>query len=228
MRVSDRISAFEKELRGIVGYLVKESLADEARMSLRRYSVRGQFTRLDSKYWIDAPKVSSKKPYAAHYSEMLERGAYDVRLLDGALLQFQYEFTNQGELIRSIQRYLPSPELTPFREDSELYLKDELYGDVVGSNAVCVPVRFDFDSRAGVAQARTHPASHLTLGQYSHCRIAAAGAVTPYYFVEFLLRAFYQTSSMAFSDGMPAPLVPAEPKIHDDDRRYLHIGLETQ
>lgn len=227
MKASDLVSVFEKELRGIVGYLVKESLADEARMSLRRYSVRGQFTRLDSKYWIDAPKAHSKKSYEAHYVEVLGQGAYDVRLLDGALLQFQYEFTNRGELSRSVQRYLPSPDLTPFQEDPELYFKDELYGDVVGSSAVCVPVRFDFDNRAGVAQARAHPASHLTLGQYTHCRIAAAGAVTPYYFVEFLLRAFYRTSSLAYSDGLPAPLVPAKPMIEDDDRRFLHIGLDT-
>ncbi len=225
MRVSDPIAGFEDELRGIVSFLTRESLADEVRLNLQRRVVSGNLIRLESKYWINAPKANLKVPYAEQYEQYRSLGAYDVRLLDGALLQFQYEFNSRGILTRSVQRFLPSPDLTPFQEDPELYLRDEIFGEVVGRTAVGVPIRFDFDSRDGVVQAGTHPASHLTLGQYPHCRIAAAGAITPYYFVEFLLRAFYRSKTDGYTPRIPAPLVPAQPTIEEEDRRFLHIGL---
>ena len=47
---------------------------------------------------------------------------------------------------------------------------DEIYADVVGREVVPFPLRFDYDARVK-KQEVYHPACHLTLGQYTNCRI---------------------------------------------------------
>ena len=129
-------------------------------------------------------------PYTEAYGILSDRRSYNIKLLDGGLLQILYRFTS-GELIRHRLAFFPSPNLLEYQNNSEIYEDDELYADVIAKNIVTTPIRFDFDRLAFVEDV--HPMSHLTIGQYTNCRIPVSAPLTPFYFVSFILRAFYNT-----------------------------------
>ncbi len=102
--------------------------------------------------------------YAELYRSFRSERAFSVLLPDGAMLQLTYEYRRQV-LERSRLAFLPSPDLTSFESDPEVYLQDSLYADVLNPGVVPFPFRFDYDARQGVFKEKTHPKSHLTLGQ---------------------------------------------------------------
>jgi hypothetical protein len=131
--------------------------------------------------------------YESYYRDARASGAYNLRLLDGALIQMSYRF--EGSVLeRHRLAYLPDPLLVPFDLDPESYIQGVPYLEVVGSQQVAVPVRFDYDSRPEVAKDVAHPTSHLTLGQYANCRIPVMAALTPAVFVEFVVSSFYRSA----------------------------------
>lgn len=223
------VESFRRELSDLTGYLIERSLIDDQQVPARR--ARGQqIVVLESDYWSrdDIPRVQRKIPYATLYEELATSGAYDLRFLDGALVQFRYEFNKDGrQLHRSRVAFFPSPDLTPYQEDPELYLHDEVYGEVVDPRVVPVPLRFDFDSRDDVVRDLLHPASHLTIGQYPHCRVPLTGALTPYFFVELVLRSFYRTNDWVHTDDLPAPRVQMPSTITAREQNYAHISLPS-
>ena len=90
--------------------------------------------------------------------------------------------------------FFPSPFLEEFQNNPDIYLEDEIYAEVIMKNIVPFPLRFDFDCRGEVVVEVDHPESHLTLGQYRNCRIPVSAPVTPYHFIGFILRNFYNTA----------------------------------
>ncbi|GAB4062098.1 hypothetical protein GCM10028777_00750 [Angustibacter speluncae] len=168
--------------------------------------------------------------YADTYASLASSNSFDLRFLDGALLRASYEFHAKGDgaLRRYSVSFLPSPDLLAFQTDPELYLADELYGDVIDSRVVTVPLRFDFDSRSEVVADLHHPVSHLTIGAYKHCRIPISGPVSPYHLVEFVLRSFYRTKKRHWTDELPSPRVPkAAATISTLERSLVHLGVPT-
>ena len=61
-----------------------------------------------------------------------------------------------------------------------------LYAEVA-KDVVTTPC-FDFDTTA--FSDYIHPMSHFTVGQYRNCRIPVLGALTPYRFLNVVLRPF--------------------------------------
>ena len=91
-----------------------------------------------------------------------------------------------------------------------------------------VPCRFDHDGREGVAVELAHPVSHLTLGQYTACRIPVSTSVTSHAFVDFVLRSFSNTASSAADVRLPNRLIRFEVCMTPAERRTMHIGVPTQ
>lgn len=132
-------------------------------------------------------------PYHEIYAELDRTKTFNVRMLDGALIQMMYRFrNNQVEAHRLA--FFPSPFLEEFQNNPDIYLEDEIYAEVVMKNIVPFPLRFDFDCREEVVVEVDHPKSHLTLGQYQNCRIPVSAPLTPYHFIGFILRNFYNTA----------------------------------
>jgi hypothetical protein len=127
--------------------------------------------------------------YEDVYREIDSNDAYDVKLVDGGLLIFQYQFNATDMLAQHRLAYFPSPTLPTIDDAPDLYEQDELYGDIVARRLVRFPIRFDYApaQRADVV----HPASHMTLGQYENCRIPVAGPLGPVSFGTFIIRNFY-------------------------------------
>ncbi|MDI3194259.1 DUF2290 domain-containing protein [Pseudarthrobacter sp. AL07] len=218
------VELLKREIEDVTAFLVGKGLVDDQNAVARRSGVNG-FVLLEAGYWADAPRMQEKIPYGELYDRLKGSRAYDMKFLDGALVQFRFMFKDADTLAKSELRFLPSPILTTFQEDPELYLHDELYGDVIDARAVTVPLRFDYDDSADVVKDVLHPVSHLTLGQYPHCRIAATSAVTPYQFVEFLLRSFYRGKATLPTDGMPSARTLMPQTITEGERALLHISL---
>lgn len=120
----------------------------------------------------------------------LER-AFNLKLIDGALLRFQYIFNLDDDLMKGRLSFFPSPTLFALDQDSELYKADRIYGDIISEDIYPFPIRFDFDIEGFVEL--THPASHMTLGQYKNCRMPVTAPLTPFQFTDFILRNFYFT-----------------------------------
>lgn len=152
--------------------------------------------------------------YDSLYRDQAQRRAFNFVMLDKALVHLSYEFHGQ-RLRRHRLSFLPAPDLMSFQADPEEYLRERHFVEVVGRQAVGVPLRFDFDARDDVTHSEDHPASHLTLGQYQHCRIPVAAAITPWVFVDFIVRHFYA------APGVVAPDIDRRP-----DRRFLSLPPE--
>jgi len=163
--------------------------------------------------------------YATIYKELSEKRSYTAKLIDGGLLQLMYRF--EGEcLVQHRLAYYPSPELRPFQEDPELYLHDELFLDIVSRRIVPFPLRFDFDETA--ARDVVHPMCHLTLGDVKGCRIPVSAPLTPRWFVEFVLRNFYQTDEHDFVSALPNHQLHFSSTITANERRLIHMVVPEE
>jgi hypothetical protein len=131
------------------------------------------------------------RTYEEVYDELDKGGAFNLRMIDGALVQMLYAFRN-GQIYRHRLCVFPSPYLETYEAAQDEYEKDELYADIVGRNIIRFPVRFDFCDDPTLWVNCDHAKSHLTLGQYSGCRIPVSSPLTPTKFMRFILRHFYR------------------------------------
>ena len=118
---------------------------------------------------------------------------------------------------------MPAPHLYDFQSSPEVYLEDELHGDVVAKSVVPFPLRYDYDKGNGCHRDVTHPKSHLTLGEYEHCRIPVSAPVTPHWFIDFVLRNFYDTPSRRYADELPPAGGSFDESITSNERRVVHV-----
>ena len=169
---------------------------------------------------LDEPFTSLKTiPYAETYKMLCNKGAFNMRLIDDALVRFHYQFC-QDRLIKHNLYFFPSPDLGEYQNNLEVYGTDALYAEVVMKDVVTTPIRFDFDTTA--FSDYIHPMSHFTVGQYRNCRIPVLGALTPYRFLNVVLRAFYNTPYQKYCSDWKASAPDFEPSITDRERSDLH------
>lgn len=203
--------------------LVRDGLADDQ----ERPRVVGDWTdaAITTMKAVDA-SVLKNVSYEDLYADQLRRRAFNVRLLDGALLQMSYDFVG-GNLQRHRLAFLPSPTLLDFQTNPDLYMEEVLFADVVGWQAVTVPLRIDFDARPNVPTGPRHPAAHLTLGQYRHCRIPVTAPVTPGVFVDFVIRHFYRTPEMpepTYDRSLDRAFALSNPVVESDAVHFVSPG----
>ena len=166
----------------------------------------------------------SNIPYDEIYQSLSEMGSYNIKMLDGALIQMMYEFENQT-LTRHRLAFFPSPDLVGFQDTPDAYLEDELYAEIVARNIVRIPIRFDYDASESVHVDLVHPKSHLTLGQYANCRIPVTAPLTPIQFMDFILRNFYDTAIRKYADGLPSSANRFGDSISPAEREVTHIAV---
>ena len=189
-----------RQINTLISYLVETGLADAQHYAvLKAIGSTMEISFSKSAYVSVALKNLS---YGEIYEHLSAARAYNVRMLDGALIQMMYSFDNE-----SVQRhrlaFFPAPDLEEFQNNPEIYLDDELYADVVAKNIVTSPFRFDYDLRYERNDGALYPISHFTLGQYQNCRIPVTAPLTPFRFIEFILRNFYHTAFVRYADTMP-------------------------
>ncbi|MXX38988.1 MAG: DUF2290 domain-containing protein [Gemmatimonadetes bacterium] len=202
----------------LITYLVTISLADDQCFAFQRPD-----RDIVQVTFEGAEHVSialRDRSYREIYQHLKQDRAYNVKMLDGALIQMMYAFAN-GTLQRHRLAFFPAPHLEEFQNNPDIYQDDEIHADVIAKNIVPFPVRFDYD--AGHYQELVHPKSHLTLGQYEHCRIPVTAPMTPFWFIDFILRNFYHTASVRYTDRLPAQGGSFAESILPAERDVVHM-----
>ncbi len=128
-----------------------------------------------------------------------------------------------GVLERHRLAFFPAPHLEEFQNNPDIYLEDEIFADIVAKSIVPFPVRFDYDTRDGIHCELTHPKSHLSLGQYENCRIPVTAPMTPFGFIDFVLRNFYHTAFDRYAEKLPPRGGSFEESILPAERGVVHV-----
>lgn len=147
----------------------------------------------------DISSALKNLPYENSYDIITTNKFYNFIFADGGIIQMIYLF-DKGCIWKHKLAYYPSPKFESFQNESEYYMEDCIYLEVLDRRILPVPIRFDYDNSPETYKELHHPKSHLTLGQYKNCRIPVCSPVTPSLFVEFILRSFYNTALINLSN----------------------------
>jgi len=182
-------SVIKQQINSLVLYLVDTGIASDQNLPFCR-SNHGSKIEVTFSGARHVSVAMKDKPYTEIYDHLVRERAYNVKMVDGAMIQMMYLFDDTALETHRLA-FFPSPYLEEFQNHPKIYLEDEIYADIVAKNIVTFPLRFDYDAREGVFKELEHPKSHLRLGQYENCRIPVTAPVTPYQFTQFILRNFY-------------------------------------
>ena len=72
----------------------------------------------------------------------------------------------------------------------------------------------------------SHPHSHVTLGQYTNCRIPAYGPISPLLFMQFILENFYNSYYLdSYSQKCPKAKCNNIRTIKDNEYYKIHFNI---
>lgn len=177
-----------QQINNITSCLIREGLSVEQNFP----SVRS----IDGKYIVSFQndnnicKALKNESYEVIYDKLEKTKSYNIKLIDGALIQFMY-VCSRKKLISHRLAYMPSPFIEAYKNAQEIYGADLLYGDIVRDSITPFPIRFDYSENLQDFREFYHSKSHLTLGEFDYCRIPVLGPVNPYSFISFILKHFY-------------------------------------
>ena len=215
-----------KQINELTGALVSVSICSDYNCPIIKQVIKGKkldICEIDISNHFTSSALR-KIPYRDFFYEIVEARCYNLKLLDGALIQMYYKFEND-KLISNRLGYFPNPDLATFQSNEDVYLEDNLYSDVIDPRIVVTPIRFDFDNQDGIAKDIEHPLSHLTIGQYKDCRIPVVRPLTPSQFITFIIRNFYHTAYIKYSHKMKQYGFSFEETITKNELSILHIGI---
>ena len=213
----------QKQIDHLVAYLVQISLSDSQHYAFRR-TLRNNLEEVTFRNAGYVSGALKARAYDEIYHELAKRHAYTVKMLDGALIQMMYMFSN-ADLQRHRLAFFPAPHLDEFQNNPNIYLEDEIYADIISKDKVPFPIRFDYDARSDVHVELQHPRSHLTLGQYKNCRIPVTSPMTPFWFIDFVLRNFYHTAFTKYADKLPSCDGSFAESILPEERGVVHVSV---
>lgn len=177
-----------QQINNITISLIKEGLSIEQNFPSSR--------SIDGKYIVSFQndnnicKALKNETYKVIYDKLEKTKSYNIKLIDGALIQFMY-ICSREKLLSHRLAYMPSPFIEAYKNAQEIYGSDLLYGDIVRDSITPFPIRFDYSENLQDFKEFYHSKSHLTLGEFDYCRIPVIGPVNPYSFISFILKHFY-------------------------------------
>jgi len=211
-----------QDIDKLIAALIEQGVCDDSNFSAVRSS--GGKTDVIFKGSQHVSIALGDIEYAEIYRELAGKRSYNMKLVDGALLQMMYRVEG-GKLLQHRLAFYPSPSLLPFQDDPEAYMRDDLFIEIVQRRIVPFPLRFDFDAREGVHIDVAHPKSHLTLGDVKGCRIPVSAPLTPRWFIEFVLRNFYNTDAHDFITGLPGHGIRFQRSITANEASLMHMVI---
>jgi len=210
----------KKDIDGLISNLIEKGICDDQNFTaIRSSGGRVDITFSGSEHISTALK---DRGYVEIYREFYDRRSYNMKLVDGELLQMTYS-VEDDKLLQHRLAFYPSPKLLPFQDDPDNYVQDALFMEIVQRRIVPFPLRFDFDAREDVCVDVGHPKSHLTLGDVKECRIPVSAPLSPRWFVEFILRNFYQTKKHDFVTDLPQHRITFQSSITSNETRLMHM-----
>ena len=222
MSNASSVNEIVSQINALTGWLIEQQFSDDQNFAFPRELPDGSMEVVfeGSRYVSAAMK---NRTYVEIYNEFTVERVYNVKMLDGGLIQMLYHFRN-NEIVRHRLAMFPSPNLDAFQNEPELYMDDEIYADVVARNVMPIPLRFDFDTTVDPVEQPNHSISHLTLGQFENCRIPVSSALTPFWFVHFILRNFYNSAYLN-SQTLPTSTFGFPECIRREERAVAHLVI---
>lgn len=218
-------SVIFQQIKRLVLYLVYTGIASDQNLPFQRTG-HGNKTEITFHGAEHVSVAIKDKFYSEIYDHLLRERAYNVKMIDGAMLQMMYMY-NGLNLKTHRLAFFPSPYLEEFQNHPEIYLKDEIYADITAKSVVTFPIRFDFDAKDGFFKELDHPKSHLSLGEYENCRIPVSAPVTPFQFIQFILRNFYHTAHEKYADRLPFFSQAFNETIMASEMSVIHIKIPS-
>lgn len=211
-----------QEIEEITGKLISIGLSDKQKFPSCTKTGKGSY-KIAYSGMEDLSIVLRNVDYKEMYEELDRNDNYNVKMIDGALIQLMYTYENSS-LISHRLAFFPSPFLESFQNDPEIYEDDEIYADIIAKNILPVPIRFDYDPDNH--QELDHPKSHLTLGQFKNCRIPVCSPIAPSTFISFILRSFYNTAFKKYTAKLTFSSKLFHKTITPGEKKILHIAIE--
>jgi hypothetical protein len=211
-----------RQIRRLTEILVGLGLCDRLNFPAKRDLQHG-YCEIGISNHTNIGSALKNVSYRKIYAKLARTQTYNLKMLDGALIQMIYRFKN--DVIESHRlAFFPSPTLEEFQNNPDVYLEDEIYADIIARNIVPFPLRFDFDNNNFIEIE--HPKSHITLGQYKNCRIPVSAPLMPCHFILFILRNFYNTAFVKYSDK----IMSIEPNVFTEtitpsERKLIHLQI---
>lgn len=213
----------KKDIDELISKLIEKGICDDSNFS----AIRSSANKVVDITFSGAEHISialENTEYIKIYHELADKRSYNMRLADGALLQMMYRIEGD-ELMQHRLAFYPSPSMRSFQDDPEAYMQDDLFIEIVQRRIIPFPLRFDFDNRKNTFIDIVHPKSHLTLGDAKRCRIPVSAPLSPRWFVEFILRNFYQTDKYDFISELPSHKLKFHDSITLNESAILHIKI---
>lgn len=214
------------QINELIKYLVEIGLSDRQFFAIQRTGT-DNLVQITFEHAEHVTIALRDRSYDEIYNSLVQTRAYNVKMLDGALIQMMYTFS-KGTLQRHRLAFFPAPHLEEFQNNPNIYQNDEIHADVIARNIVPFPIRFDYDARDDYHQELVHPKSHLTLGQYKNCRIPVSAPLTPSWFIDFIFRNFYNTESTQYAGRFPAMDGSFAETILLPERSVIHMIVPTR
>lgn len=170
-----------------------------------------------------------KQPYEVIYNQCILEKAYNLVLLDNAIIQFMYRI-DKDQIVSHRLAYLPHPNYINLQDSpdtfEELSYGNEYFTDIIEKKVISIPIRFDFDISAEKYVEHHHTYSHMTLGNFKNCRIPLNKPVTPKTFILFILRNFYfDRFNEYFTIEDYACDLSLEETITKSESNYFHVHV---
>lgn len=196
-------SIITKQINTIMSELIGNSLINEYNSC--KYDNTTKELSWSSKEALNISYVLKNEDYRFIYKTCINKGAYNFIFIDGSLIQMMYRLDRRSKkIIAHRLAYLPNPNVEIYSNnenfDEEYYDSLDMFSEFIDKNSLPVPIRFDYDDNEDYYVECTHTYSHLTLGNYQNCRIPVTTPITPYKFIDFILKNFYHDKYINFHD----------------------------
>jgi hypothetical protein len=216
------------QIQDITVNLILAELSAEQNFPSYDPEAKGDFDIISYSGMKDLSIALKNIEYSELYIELDKNKEYNIKMIDGALLQLLYTFSKKSKrkkskLISHRLAFFPSPFLHDFQNEPELYETDEIYADIIAKNILPVPIRFDYDPSN--FKELEHPSCHLTLGQFKNCRIPVSAPITPNAFISFILRSFYNTALKKHTDTLDFSSDLFDETITTTEKKILHFAI---
>ena len=134
------------QINEIIGHLAEIGLTNDQQFAFERGSEKSRHVVFEGAELVTM--ALGNPDYAEVYRLFLRERAYNVRMLDGALIQMSYLFTDRALQIHRLAFY-PSPYLEGFQSDPVAYWEDDRFAEVVDRNVV--PIMFGISTNFYIA-----------------------------------------------------------------------------
>ena len=224
----DIAKEIEKEISLLTLALVKYSLCDEQNMPSKKSSSGGNIINIALGGKVSYSAAMKNIAYSDAYYEIESSNSYNIKMIDGGLMQLLYRINCENELISHRLAFYSSPTHETYQNDPELYENDPIYAEFLKKNIVPFPIRFDYNKEDEIHVEVDHPKSHLTLGQYESCRIPVTSPMGPADFIKFIMRNFYNSAYTKHSEISSYHSLCFDDTITVAESQVVHLSLGAQ